>query len=286
MQLDQNLFKQDSRGNAIVPLNGSRNAGHGQLFDAGFKIKSVAILSGTKNEISTDVKYVIEDTRMQLFLPKALAANGGNLKIKINYSFISPDYGSDRMGVLPTKNGKIFSVAQWYPRMCVFDDVLGWNTHPYTGPGEFYLEYGDFDFTITAPSNIIVVGSGELVNPKEVYTAEQLKRWSIAANSDKTILIRTAEEVEKESLKAKNNKELTWHFKIINARDAAWAASAAFIVDAAKINLPNGKKSLAISAYPVESNGDSAWGRSTEYVKKSIEFNSAKWFSFPYPAAT
>jgi len=286
MQLDQNLFKDDARGNAIVPINGSRNAGHGQQFNAGYNIQSVSILSGVKNEIVTHVKYMIEDTRMQVFLPKAISSNGGHLKIKINYSFISPDYGSDRMGVLTTKNGKIFTVAQWYPRMCVYDDVLGWNTHPYTGPGEFYLEYGDFDFTITAASNIIVVGSGELMNPKEVYTPEQLKRWSIAAASDKTILIRTAAEVAKENSNVVSTKERSWHFKITNARDAAWAASSAFIVDAAKINLPSDKKSIAISAYPVESNGDSAWGRSTEYVKKSIEYNSAKWYSFPYPAAT
>jgi len=286
MQLDQNLFKDDARGNAIVPINGSRNAGHGQQFNAGYNIQSVSILSGVKNEIVTHVKYMIEDTRMQVFLPKAISSNGGHLKIKINYSFISPDYGSDRMGVLTTKNGKIFTVAQWYPLMCVYDDVLGWNTHPYTGPGEFYLEYGDFDFTITAASNIIVVGSGELMNPKEVYTPEQLKRWSIAAASDKTILIRTAAEVAKENSNVVSTKERSWHFKITNARDAAWAASSAFIVDAAKINLPSDKKSIAISAYPVESNGDRAWGRSTEYVKKSIEYNSAKWYSFPYPAAT
>ena len=286
MQLDQNLFKEDSRGNAIVPLNGSRNAGHGQKFDAGYKIKSVSLLTGSKNEMTTDVKYMIEDTRMQIFLPKAIAANGGNIKIKITYSFISPDYGSDRMGVLSTKNGKIFTVAQWYPRMCVFDDVLGWNTNPYTGPGEFYLEYGNFDLSITAASNIFVVGSGELMNPKEVYTTEQLKRWNEAAASDKTILIRTAEEVEKENTNTILKKERTWHFKINNARDVAWAASSSFIIDAAKINLPDGKKSMAISAYPVESNGDTAWGRSTEYVKKSVEYNSAKWYTYPYPAAT
>jgi len=190
------------------------------------------------------------------------------------------------MGILPTKNGKIFTVAQWYPRICVFDDVLGWNTHPYTGPGEFYLEYGDFDIAITAASNIVVVGSGELMNPKEVYTTEQLKRWNEAAASDKTILIRTAEEVEKENSNIVLNKERTWHFKINNARDAAWAASSSFIVDAAKINLPGGKKSIAVSAYPIESNGDTAWGRSTEYVKKSIEYNSAKWYTYPYPVAT
>ena len=286
MQLDQNLFKEDSRGNAIVPLNGSRNAGHGQKFDAGYKIKSVSLLTGSKNEMTKDVKYLIEDTRMQIFLPKAIAANGGNIKIKITYSFISPDYGSDRMGVLATKNGKIFTVAQWYPRMCVFDDVLGWNTNPYTGPGEFYLEYGNFDLSITAAANIFVVGSGELMNPKEVYTTEQLKRWNLATASDKTILIRTAEEVEKENSNAVSNKERTWHFKINNARDVAWAASSSFIIDAAKINLPDGKKSIAISAYPVESNGDTAWGRSTEYVKKSVEYNSAKWYTYPYPAAT
>ena len=286
MQLDQNLFKEDSRGNAIVPLNGSRNAGHGQKFDAGYKIKSVSLLTGSKNEMTTDVKYMIEDTRMQIFLPKAIAAKGGNIKIKITYSFISPDYGSDRMGVLSTKNGKIFTVAQWYPRMCVFDDVLGWNTNPYTGPGEFYLEYGNFDLSITAASNIFVVGSGELMNPKEVYTTEQLNRWNEAAASDKTILIRTAEEVEKENTNTILKKERTWHFKINNARDVAWAASSSFIIDAAKINLPDGKKSMAISAYPVESNGDTAWGRSTEYVKKSVEYNSAKWYTYPYPAAT
>jgi hypothetical protein len=286
MQLDQNLFKQDSRGSAIMPYTGSRNGGAGQAFDAGYKIKSVKVLSGAKNEIATEVKYMVEDTRMQVFLPKEVAAGGGQLKLKIEYAFISPEYGSDRMGIMQTKNGKIFTVAQWYPRVCVFDDIVGWNTLPYTGPGEFYLEYGDFDIAITAAAKTIVVSSGELLNPQEVYTAEQLKRWDLAKNSDKTILIRSAQEVTDAKSRPAGKTELTWHFKIKNARDAAWAASASFIVDAAKMNLPSGKKSIAISAYPVESNGDSAWGRSTEYVKKSIEFNSAKWYEFPYPGAT
>ena len=282
MQLDQNLFKLDSRGNAIVPVLGSRNAGKGQVFDAGYKIKSVKVLNGT---IATDVKFLINDTRMQVFLPKAVTANGGQLKLKIEYSFISPDYGSDRMGILPTKNGKIYTVAQWYPRMCVFDDINGWNTLPYTGPGEFYLEYGDFDINITAPAKHIVVCSGELQNPLEVYTPTQQKRWAEAANSDKTVFIRTAEEVTNPA--SRPGKEwLTWRFKIRNARDASWGSSASFIIDAAKMNLPGGKKGLAISAYPTESAGDAAWGRSTEYVKKSIEFNSNKWFSFSYTNAT
>jgi len=286
MQLDQNLFREDSRGSAIVPLNGSRNGGMGQKFDAGYKIKSVKILSGAKNEVATAIQYMIEDTRMQLFLPKDLPANGGNVKIQIEYSFISPDYGSDRMGILNTKNGKIFTVAQWYPRVAVFDDIVGWNTIPYTGPGEFYLEYGDFDINITTPNNMIVVSSGELLNPSEVYTPEQVKRWTAATNSEKTVVIRSAEEVTAASSRPSQKANLKWHFKIKNARDASWAASSAFIIDAARMNLPSGKKGLAISAYPVESKGDSAWGRSTEYVKSTIEYYSKKWFEFPYPAAT
>jgi len=286
MQLDQNLFKQDSRGSAIMPYVGSRNGGRGQNFDAGYKIKSVKIMSGTSASTATDVPFVIEDTRMQVLLPKEVAANGGQLKLKIEYAFISPDYGSDRMGIMQTKNGKIFTVAQWYPRVCVLDDIVGWNTLPYTGPGEFYLEYGDFEISITAGAKIMVVSSGELLNPNEVYTPEQIKRWALASASDKTVVIRTAEEVTDIHSRPAGKNELTWHFKIKNARDAAWAASASFIIDAAKMNLPSGKKSVAISAYPIESNGDSAWGRSTEYVKKSIEFNSSKWYEFPYPGAT
>jgi hypothetical protein len=286
MQLDQNLFRQDSRGSAIIPVGGSRNGGSGQVFDAGYKIKSVKVLSGTNNSTATEIKYLINDTRMQVYLPKQLTANGGILKLKIEYSFISPDYGSDRMGILPTKDGKVFTVAQWYPRMCVFDDVMGWNTLPYTGPGEFYLEYGDFDLSITASAKDIVVASGELLNPQEVYTPEQLKRWAQAATSEKTVVIRTADEVTDPKSRPAGKAELTWHFKIKNARDASWAASSAFIIDAAKMDLPSGKKAMAISAYPIESNGDKAWGRSTEYVKKSIEYNSAKWFEYPYPCAT
>jgi hypothetical protein len=279
MQLDQNLYKADSRGSIVVPLTGSRNAGHGQIFDAGYKIKSVKV-----NE--ADVKYIISDTRMQVFLPAELQPNGAQVKVKIEYSFIPPDYGSDRMGVVNTKHGKIFQIGQWYPRMCVYDDVMGWNTLPYTGPGEFYLEYGDFDLMITAPANHIVMASGELLNPKDVYTPEQLKRWDAAAQSETTVMIRSASEVTDPASRPANKGTLTWHYKINNARDASWASSASFMIDAAKMDLPSGRKALSISAYPVESDGNNAYGRSTEYTKKSIEYNSAKWFEYPYPNAT
>ena len=286
LSLDQNLFKADSRGNAIIPLSGSRNGAAGEILDGGFKIKSVSLLITKKGKLEELVpQFLINDTRLQIMLPEELKDNGGTIKLKIAYSFISPKYGSDRMGILDTKNGKIFSVAQWYPRMCVYDDVSGWNTLPYTGPGEFYLEYGNFDVKITAPTSHIVVSSGELLNPSEVYTAEQQQRWATAAKSDKTLLIRSADEVTNPSSRPTGKTTLTWHFKMTNTRDVSWASSAAFIIDAAIINLPSGKKSVAISAYPIESNGSNAWQRSTEYTKACIENYSKQWFEYPYPTA-
>ena len=287
LNVDQNLFKSDSRGNAVIPLTGSRNGANGQIFDGGHKIKSIKMLSIANGKTTEkELQFEITDTRMQVFLPQDLNPGGNSVKLKIDFSFISPDFGSDRMGILPVKNGKIFQVAQWYPRMCVYDDIRGWNTHPYQGAGEFFLEYGDFDISITAPSNHIVVCSGELVNPSEVYTPEQQKRWAAAAQSDKTVIIRSEDEVTNPASRPTGKPTLTWHFKIKNARDVSWASSPAFIIDAAKINLPSGKKSLAISAYPAESSGQRAWGRSTEYTKAVIEHYSKTWFEYPYPAAT
>ena len=183
VQVDQNLFKKDSRGNAIIPLSGSRNGAKGQEFDGGYDIGNVNVFyDGDRKSRRKDarrqsaVEYEIHDTRMKILLPKPLAANGGKIYLNIDFSFTSPDYGSDRMGVLETKNGRIFNLAQWYPRMCVYDDVSGWNTLPYLGAGEFYLEYGTFDVHINSPADHLVVCSGELLNPEDVYTDTQLKR--------------------------------------------------------------------------------------------------------------
>jgi hypothetical protein len=184
------------------------------------------------------------------------------------------------MGVEDTKNGKIFTLAQWYPRMCVYDDVMGWNTLPYLGASEFYLEYGTLSANITVPANHYVVASGELLNEKK-FIPKKKSTVGIRKNSEKTVMIHSESELGKG-----NNSGTKTKFKIEKARDFAWASSSAFIIDAARINLPSGKKSLAISAYPVESAGDKAWGRSTEYTKASIEHYSQKWFEYPYPAAT
>ncbi len=283
LYLDQNLYDLSSRGHAKTPATSrSRYGDVNSKFEGGNKIASVKVVSGGKE---TSIDYTVSDTRMQLRLPTPLAANGGIITFKINYSYTVPKYGSDRTGILDTKNGKVYAIAQWYPRMCVYDDVEGWNTLPYLGAGEFYLDYGDFDYTITTPANQIVVGSGELQNPQEVLTATQIKRLDQARQSDKTVMIRTAAEV-KESSSRPNKKMLTWHFKLKNARDVAWAASTAFIWDAARMNLPSGRKALAMSVYPEESAGDSAWSRATEYVKGSIENYSKRWYEYPYNTAT
>ena len=248
-------------------------------FNGGYTISAVKV-----NDINLS-DYVITDTRMQIRLPKPMTASGDVVTVKLDYSFVIPEYGADRCGILPTKNGDIFAVAQWYPRMCVFDDVEGWNTLPYLGPSEFYLEYGNFDFTITAPASHIVVASGELVNASEVLTPTQLTRMEAAKKSNQTVMIRTEKEVT--DPKSRPNKtSLTWHFKINNARDVSWASSKSFIWDAAKINLPESKTALAMSVYPAESNGDKAWGRSTEYIKGSLENYSKRWYVYPYPVAT
>jgi len=166
--------------------------------------------------------------------------------------------------------------------MCVYDDSHGWDTLPFLGSGEFYCEYGDIDYTVTAPADMLLAGSGELLNPTEVLTTKEISRLAQARNSDKTVMIRTLSDVTTPSTR---KGTLTWHFKMYNTRDVAFGASKAYIWDAARINLPEGKKSIAMSVYPVESVGDSAWTRATEFLKGSIEHFSSKWFVYPYPVA-
>jgi len=280
LQLDQNLFAPESRGNSLIAA-GSRYGARGEKLEGGYKIEGLSVVQKLK-----PVKFtsLIEDTRMQIRLAEPLAANGDVVTIKMNFAFVVPVNGSDRMGHLTTKNGEIFSIAQWFPRMCVYDDVLGWNTLPYWGAGEFYCEYGDIDFSITAPASHIVMGSGELLNPQEVFTPTQLQRWNAAKSSDQTIAIRSESEVNDPKSRPAKDK-LTWKYKIKNTRDAAWGSSKAFVLDAARINLPSGKKALAVAAHPVESNGKDGYGRAAEYVKASIEHYSNKWFEYPYPMA-
>lgn len=280
LKIDQNLFKNESWGAKITPYTGSRFGN--QNFDGGITIDGITVQQngedyepGTRS-VGTNMKVDLEDP---------LSAEGGEVIITIDYSFIIPEYGSDRLGRLETKTGVIYEVAQWYPRVAVFDDVQGWNIRPYLGAGEFYMDYGSFDYQITAPSDYVIVASGMLENRQEVLTQDQQDRWEKAQNSDERVYIINREEVGTEAARPQGSERLTWKYNIENARDVAWAASKAFIWDAARINLPDGEQALAMSVYPEESAGDTAWSRSTEYVKGSIEFYSDYLKKYPYPTA-
>lgn len=284
LQLDQNLFEPGSRGAATTPVSGDRFDVKGYTQGGEHIASSAVILDGKTYEI----KPVITDARMQLRLPKAVAPKGGEVTVKVKYSFMIPRYGADRMGRLYTKNGVVYELAQWYPRMCVYDDIKGWNTLPYMGLGEFYCEFGDFDYYITAPADMVLAGSGTLQNPEEVLTRAQLQRLKKAKSSDSTVSIITEKEIGRKNTRPKDNGNgnLTWHFKMKNSRDVAWAASTAFIWDAARVNYPSGRKGLASAVYPVESKGRDRYGRATQYLKQSIEFYSKHYFEFPWDNST
>lgn len=277
MYVEQNLFTEQSRGN--LTTQGGRFKTD---TDGGIKISN---LSAKVNK-STSTEYYITDTRMKVTFAEPIPAKGGKATVSMDFEFKIPKTGADRMGRLETENGTIYAIAQWYPRVAVFDDVSGWNTEPYLGAGEFYCEYGNYDYKITVPYNHLVVGSGTLQNPKEVLTKTQIERLDKASKSDTTVMILPLEEVGKTNItRPVQSGKLTWHYKMSNTRDVAFASSPAFIWDAARINLPSGKTITAQSVYPKESNGQNGWSRSTEYTKASIEFYSDWLFEYPYPTA-
>ena len=281
LQLDQNIFEPSSRSVVASRYPGDYFNVLGKT-NGGYRIKDVTISQGRKTYTT---QPIITDTRMQVRLNTPLIAKGGKVSIKINFSFIIPLDGAGRFGRQYTKNGVVYQIGQWYPRMCVYDDVEGWNTLPYMGLGEFYCDYGNYEYYITAPLEMIIYGSGDLQNASEVLTAREIKQLALAENSDKTITIIGADDAGKASTRPATKGNLTWHFSMKNTRDVAWVAGKGMIWDAAKINLPSGRKALAMSAYPVESRGDTAWTRSTEYLKASIEIYSKNFFEYPWNVA-
>ena len=263
-----------------------RSAGAGRRgrsasnYTDGYVIENVEALRG-KSWI--DLPHVTSDTRMNIRLDQPLQS-GGKVKLRIVYHYAIPGAFGGRTSWVDTKNGPIFDIAQWFPRMAVYDDVRGWDTLPYLGQ-EFYLEYGTIDYAVTVPADMIVAGGGILLNPQEVLTTAERGRLAQAARSDATVMIRTPEEVARDAEQPASTAEKTWRYHFANTRDVAFSASRAFIWDAAKINLPGGKTALAESVYPAQSAGQAAWGRSTEYLKDSVEHFSRRWFSYPYPTA-
>ncbi len=278
LQLGQNRFAKNSRGAAVASqtFNPKR-------FIGGFNIQSAEITFDGKY---AKANYIITDTRMQIRLPRALEAKGGTIKIRINYSFKIAPIGNGRSGWMHTQNGTIYDVAQWYPRMAVYDDLAGWNLLPFLGAGEFYLDYGNYDIFVNVPWDQIVASSGTLENPEKVLSTTTISRLKKAAGSNKTVIIRSEKDIHNAHSRPVHSGRLIWHFKMKNSRDFSWAGSKAFLWDAAKANLPDNKTTLAMALYPVESSGKNAWNRATEYLKQSIEIFSKQWFPYPYPSAT
>jgi hypothetical protein len=274
LQLDQNIYKRDSRAAFLHPRYMSE--GHTE----GYQLDSVAIESGGR---TVPAKYVVSDTRMQIRLDAPLPPKGGRLRLRIAYHYTVPGTWGGRTAVTPSKNGDIYEIAQWFPRMAVYDDLQGWNTAPYLG-SEFYLDYGDIDYSVTVPWDWLVAGSGALLNPNEVLTQAERARLAQAAASDATVLIRTPAEIGDPASRPTKSGTDTWHFRMENTRDVAFTASPAFVWDAARINLPAGKHALAMSVYPVEGVGPQQWNRSTEYVKAAIEEFSTRWYPYPWPS--
>lgn len=280
LHMEQNRFTPDSRGTLTTPVQGNRYSGN---VDGGFKIRNVVARSGRNAETR---EYIVEDTRMQIFFDEPIPAFGGSATISMDFSFKVPVSGMDRMGRLKVEDGYIYAIAQWYPKVAVFDDIEGWNIRPYLGAGEFYLGYGDFDYKITVPYDHIVVGSGELVNRDEVLSSTLQDRWDEAMESDETVFLITEDEIKNYSLtRPKASGTITWHYRMENTRDVAFATSNSFIWDAAKMNLVDGRTGLAQSVYPRESAGQDGWGRSTEYTKAAIEFYDETYYPYPYPTA-
>ena len=266
LNLEQNRYRADTRG----VLSG--NAAPRGVTD-GMALDSVQLVQGKR---ATAVQPLISDTRAQIRLPAPLPP-GATATLRIAYHYTVPkDPWGGRTGWMESPNGPIYSIAQWYPRMAVYDDIRGWDPLPYLAQ-EFYLEYGDFDYSVTVPASWIVAGSGALVNEADVLSPTQRSRIAQARQSDKTVTIRAASEPF-----GATSGTRTWHFRMESSRDVAWAASPAFVWDAARIRLPGGKTALAQSVYPPEAK---AWDRSTEYMKDAVERFSAKWFPYPWPNA-
>jgi hypothetical protein len=262
MQVDQNLYRTGSKGSALFPAD-SRWGVRG--FEGGYDLREVKV-NGTA------VTPRINDTMMRLDLPTPLAPHGGTISVTMSYSFNVPDHGSDRMG----RDSALYEIAQWYPRMAVYDDVRGWNTDPYLGQGEFYLEYGDIDYSVTAPAGFTVAGSGVLQNPGDVLSSTVRARLDSASKTTSIVHVVTAAEAKASVTPGTK----TWHFIARNVRDVAWAAAPDFRWDATSWN---GVLCQALYQWP---KAGKPWENAAEQTQWTIRHYSETFFPFPYPRAT
>lgn len=264
-QVEQNAFKSNSLNSLVFPPEsrfGARNFEGGVTFDR---------LNQVNGTVKKALKSRTEGTVMKVDLTAPLAP-GATATFDIAWHFNIPEHGADRMG----RDGALYELAQWYPRVSVYDDLRGWNTEPYLGQGEFYLEYGDYTMEITVPAGYIVAGTGVLTNPSEVLTPAQIARLAQAAKSDKTVNIITEAELKSGAARPKKTGTLTWKFRAQNVRDAVWAASPDYLWDASSWN---GK--MAYAYY--RPSAIETWKDAADMSRMSIQEYSERWFPYPYP---
>jgi hypothetical protein len=218
-----------------------------------------------------EVKRTRYGTTLRIDLATALAS-GASVDIDAQWHFNVPAQGGGRMG----HDGPLYELAQWYPRMAVYDDVKGWNHDPYIGAGEFYLEYGDYDVTLTVPSEDIVAATGELQNAAQVLTAAQRERLALARRSDTAIAIIREDEA---GTPAKTRTAVrTWHYTARNVRDFAFAAGPDFRWDA------SGYDGILVEAlYRTKAD---KWREVSKMGHAAIQYYSEQWFRYPYSHAT
>jgi hypothetical protein len=199
---------------------------------------------------------------------------GGTVELQVAWRFRVPPYGAARMG----RDGPLYEVAQWYPRLAVYDDVRGWNHEPYIGAGEFYLEYGRFDVALTVPAGYLVAATGALQNPADVLTAAQRERLARARASDSTVAIVTAPEAGTAAARPGADGMLTWRFSADSVRDFAFGAGPGLRWDA------SGYDDILIQTFYRPSAG--AYEEVTRMARAAIRHFSERWYRYPYPHAT
>ena len=288
VQLDQNQAAKTSqtplaesqRIEQVFPAGNFANKFLKQEQERGFNIEFVKDVKG--NALS----YSINQTMMRINLASPMKP-GDKFTFSINWWYNINNYRQDggRSGyeLFEKEGNKLYVIAQFYPRMAVYNDVEGWQNMQFWGTGEFTLPFGNFDVNITVPADHVMEATGELMNRSEVFTAEQVKRYELAQKLfDKPVVIVTQAEAEA-SEKGFSEKKKTWKFSAKNVRDFGIATSRKFILDAMAVQL-NNKTVMAISVYPKESNP--LWGEtSTRTVAHTLKSYSAHTFDYPYPKA-
>jgi hypothetical protein len=278
LQVDQNIYRTDSRGSFINPTDARWSA---RGFEGGDLISSFAAVrpGAAKGATRTiPLQTTVNGTMLRAELDRPLAP-GASVTLAVAYKFQVPEHGSDRMGRQQFGGRWLYEIAEWYPRMAVYDDVRGWNTEQYLGQGEFYLEYGDIDFAITVPRSYVVAATGNLLNPEAVLTAAERARLTGARRADSTVVIIGKTEAGSATTRpAGTSPTLTWRYSAKNVRDVAWAAAPNFVWDASSWD-----GILLQSFYPPDADAD--WANSTAYVRHTIKHYSEKWFHYPYPTA-